>query len=63
MARPRKHPIEQPAEVKDERGFVFDMNQLNTFQDVKSVLEYLTKDIKIAPDGDLTGIAHLVKML
>ena len=36
------------------------MSNIQTLADVKAVLAYLVKDLKIPQDGDIAGIAHLV---
>ena len=58
MARPKKI-ISEPTSTHQPK-YMIDINNVQTLADIKAVLAYLVKDLKIPQDGDITGIAHLV---
>ena len=58
MARPKKTASETASTYQP--NYMIDMSNIQTIADVKAVLAYLVKDLKIPQDGDIAGIAHLV---
>lgn len=59
MARPRKT---DEVTLMAKPNYMINMEYVNNVADIKAVLAYLTKDLKIPQDGDITGIAHLVDL-
>lgn len=59
MARPKRT---EEITLMAQPNYMINMNYVNDMADIKAVLAYLTKNLHIPQDGDISGIAHLVEL-